>query len=295
MNIKRPIRTPSPSPPQIFYGSATLSNNIIALIESGMKTKYETTYVTIYTAHTTAGPLLVKVIKKDKMSRLKLMTASGIPHEVEMMAYLNSQPSTVGLIPKIYSAFEYDNAFGRDLVIVMEWFDNAITLDQYVNILKKSGKYNKAYFDFLKVNLLDAVNKLHSAGIVHRDIHPENILVDTSSGRLHVKLIDLELAVPVGTEAAPVGKEGFVPFSVAVNRESRSRTHKYKFKDDIDSMRIIFNKIKPANNTNIYYNQGTEIKMLHNELGALEGLIALGKPPSPPRSMGTKGLPMLQF
>lgn len=295
MNIKRSIRTPSPTPPNIFYGSANLRDNIIALVESGMKTKYETRYVTIYTAHTTVGPLLVKVIKNDKMSRLKLMTASGIPHEVEMMTYLNSQPSTVGLIPKIYSAFEYDNAYGRDLVIVMEWFDNAITLDQYVNIVKKSGKYNKVYFDFLKGKLLDAITKFHKAGIVHRDIHPENILVDTSSGQLHVKLIDLELAVPVGTEAAPVGKEGFVPFTVAVDRESRSRTHKYKFKDDIDSMRMVFNTIKPANNTNIYYNQDKERKLLYNELGALEGLIALGKSPSPPRSMGTKGLPMLQL
>src|SRR4029079_18477804 len=53
----------------------------------------------------------------------------------------------------------------------------------------------------------DAVQAVHQAGVLHRDVKPENVLID----RIHRRyvLVDVGIAVRRGSEKNPAGTPGF--------------------------------------------------------------------------------------
>jgi serine/threonine protein kinase len=66
------------------------------------------------------------------------------------------------------------------------------------------GRLRPALIEELTIQILHALTHIHAAGLVHRDIKPGNVLVDTSPGRGHrVKLTDFGLASPAGAAEAP--------------------------------------------------------------------------------------------
>ncbi|GIL58331.1 hypothetical protein Vafri_13402 [Volvox africanus] len=52
---------------------------------------------------------------------------------------------------------------------------------------------------------------LHNSGVVHRDVKPDNILMDRSGDAVHGRLADYDLAVEAGIESGMVGTPGFNP------------------------------------------------------------------------------------
>ncbi len=57
--------------------------------------------------------------------------------------------------------------------------------------------------------LVEAVDFVHDHGLVHRDVHPGNVLIEESAGRPRVRLMDFGLAAPVGSRGL-VGRPGYV-------------------------------------------------------------------------------------
>lgn len=104
--------------------------------------------------------------------------------------------------PGIVSASSLEDVPGLGTCIVMEWVDGQ-TLGEWMaaNHLAtdedgakhgmEKGQYAKAAVDII-VQLLDALQYVHSKQIVHRDLKPSNIML-THNGR-RVKLIDFGLA-----------------------------------------------------------------------------------------------------
>jgi serine/threonine protein kinase len=96
-----------------------------------------------------------------------------------------------------YMAIDYIN--GKDLHDVLESTDQAFTPDEIVEMLKK---------------MLSAVEFIHQAGILHRDISPDNILIDTTGNPV---LIDFGAASEQGAQATRVltgrrvVKDGYSP------------------------------------------------------------------------------------
>lgn len=93
--------------------------------------------------------------------------------------------------------------------VVSEWVPGQ-TLRQY---LLRHGRLEPALACELMAQLLDALACVHAAGVVHRDITPQNLLVCETGTQPNLKLIDFGLAaralLPAGTAAPAGGTPGY--------------------------------------------------------------------------------------
>lgn len=101
--------------------------------------------------------------------------------------------------PNIVAVYDYgeDGSFGW---LVMEYVDGS-NLREVI----RAGKLEPAEALALIPRLCDALQYAHDQGVVHRDVKPENILVDGEGG---VKIADFGLAKLTGTPAALVNLTG---------------------------------------------------------------------------------------
>lgn len=89
--------------------------------------------------------------------------------------------------PGIVAATSFEEADSIGECIVMEWVEG-ITLEEALG----NGSLSKDDRKRLLLEILDAVEYIHSQGIVHRDLKPSNIMVRRNGGRAVV--IDFGLA-----------------------------------------------------------------------------------------------------
>ena len=69
----------------------------------------------------------------------------------------------------------------------------------------KSGKFGEPRARFYALCVVLACEFLHSHGIVHRDVKPENVVVDTNG---YCRLTDLGISRKVGPDGLVAGKSG---------------------------------------------------------------------------------------
>jgi serine/threonine protein kinase len=87
---------------------------------------------------------------------------------------------------------------GEGLVFYVMPFIEGLTL---ADILRADGPLDPKLAAGVAVPILDALDHAHRLGIVHRDIQPDNILVDGSSGR--PLLVDFGISTMRGIESRP--------------------------------------------------------------------------------------------
>ena len=126
--------------------------------------------------------------------------------EARALAKFSRVPEIVG----IYSCFEENNT----AYIVMEYVKGS-NLAQYVRM--RGGKLSVEETLRILRPIMDALDKVHQAGIVHRDISPDNIILEPMGG---AKLLDFGAARAVENPEADVDmtrsteaivKQGFAP------------------------------------------------------------------------------------
>ena len=99
--------------------------------------------------------------------------------------------------PHIAGLIDAGHAAGSQPYVISEWVPGQ-TLRQFL----LRGRLAPALACDLMAQLLDALACVHAAGIVHRDITPQNVLVTHTGARPHIKLIDFGLAARMPTGAA---------------------------------------------------------------------------------------------
>jgi serine/threonine protein kinase len=85
------------------------------------------------------------------------------------------------------------------LYMVMEWVEGRL-LRQILNEQKKLSPERAVR---IALGICDALEYIHSRGVVHRDLKPENIMVDAED---HVKLIDFGIAAKSGARRLTFAK-----------------------------------------------------------------------------------------
>jgi len=83
--------------------------------------------------------------------------------------------------------------------MVMEWADGQLLRE----ILNQQGKLPADRAVRLSLRVLDALDYIHSRGVVHRDLKPENIMVDAED---RIKLIDFGIAASAGARRLTFAK-----------------------------------------------------------------------------------------
>jgi len=85
----------------------------------------------------------------------------------------------------------YEHNANRQIYMVLEWVDGRLLRQ----ILAEQKKLPIDRAVKIALEICDALEYIHSHGVVHRDLKPENIMVDPSD---HVKLIDFGIAGATG-------------------------------------------------------------------------------------------------
>lgn len=120
--------------------------------------------------------------------------------EAEMVSQFNGNPNIMG----VYDYFRANNT----VYLIMEYL-SGMTLKNYV---KKHGKLTDGQALYVMDKIAAALSITHSAGVLHRDISPDNIMI-CADGK--VKLIDFGAARQILTESSSnltvVMKPGYTP------------------------------------------------------------------------------------
>ncbi|CAL4110507.1 unnamed protein product [Meganyctiphanes norvegica] len=125
-------------------------------------------------------PVAIKQIGKSKVPAWGTIGGERVPLEICLLRKVSHVPGVISLI----DWFELPDCF----IIVMERLENAKDLFDYITE-RKLVPEGEARHLFRQV--VDIVRQCHAAGVIHRDIKDENLLITTDrNGRKILKLID---------------------------------------------------------------------------------------------------------
>ena len=134
-------------------------------------------------------PVAIKVINKNRA--VKTAVNNSIPMEVSLMNMTNHIDGVIKLI----EYFELPDCF----MLILERMMSRVGPQKDI---QTTSSHVKDLFDFISDNgplkedvarrifqqLIQTVRQIHQAGVIHRDIKDENILIDTQTHQ--IKLID---------------------------------------------------------------------------------------------------------
>ena len=157
-------------------------------------------YFPINISYRTKGEEELKVISKEKLELFE-QGANRFFEEAKTIAMFNSNPNIV-------SVYEFFHANGT-VYYSMEYLKGT-DLKKY--IARKGGRLGEAETVEITLQLCNALNEIHNARVLHRDITPDNIFICDDGC---VKLIDFGASKQVLSDLqagfSAVLKQGFAP------------------------------------------------------------------------------------
>ena len=148
----------------------------------------EGSYSTVYLAtdRQTLKEYAIKVLEKRHIIKEKKIKYVNI--EKDTLNRLTEHPGIV----RLYYTFQDENS----LYYVLDLCNSG----ELLGVLKKTGTFDVECTRFFSAQILDAIEYMHSRGVIHRDLKPENVLLDDS---LHVKITDFGTARLLSDPRAP--------------------------------------------------------------------------------------------
>ncbi|KAI9681578.1 MAG: pkb-activating kinase-like protein [Trizodia sp. TS-e1964] len=143
------------------------------------RTLGEGSYSTVMAAtdRQTLREYAIKVL--DKRHIIKEKKVKYVNIEKDTLNQLTDHPGIV----RLYYTFQDE----RSLYFVLDLASNG----ELLGVLKKMTTFDEECTRFYGAQILDAVDYMHSRGVIHRDLKPENVLLDS---HMHVKITDFGTA-----------------------------------------------------------------------------------------------------
>jgi 5'-AMP-activated protein kinase catalytic alpha subunit len=185
----------------------------------------------------------VKIICKHEVTKNDL-----VANEIDTLKFIKENPNkNIVKIEQIYEDFNY-------IYVVMEYLPTTLT-----SVLDK--KLNDKDKNEITKQLANGINFLHQNGIIHRDIKPDNIMIDKY---FNVKIIDFGFSKCLFKNDSTSEHYGTLAF---VAPEVLNGIH-YNFKADTWSFGIIvylvYNEVHPYGNELYDYNYCELIRYISN-------------------------------
>ncbi|KAI1780240.1 kinase-like protein [Hypoxylon cercidicola] len=148
----------------------------------------EGSYSTVYfaTDRQTLKEYAIKVLEKKHIIKERKIKYVNI--EKDTLNRLTEHPGIV----RLYYTFQDENS----LYYVLDLCNGG----ELLGVLKKTGTFDVECTRFFGAQILDAIEYMHSRGVIHRDLKPENVLLDD---QLHIKITDFGTARLLSDPRAP--------------------------------------------------------------------------------------------
>ena len=176
-------------------------------------------------------PVVIKLLRNEYPSFTELVQFRN--------QYTIAQNLDLPNIIKTYSLELYHNSYA----LVMEDF-GGISIGKYLQTLKETSQpFTLADFFFLALQLTDILNELYHHRIIHKDIKPDNILINPQTQQ--IKLIDFSIASLLPKETQEIKNanvlEGSLPY---LSPEQTGRMNKgIDYRSDFYSLGVTFFEI----------------------------------------------------
>ncbi|TKY88577.1 hypothetical protein EX895_002566 [Sporisorium graminicola] len=169
----------------------------------------------------------IKVL--DKVHILKQGKQKYVSIEKEALSRMIRHPGVVTLFWTFQDR--------ESLYFVLELANNG----ELLNFIRKHGSFDLESARFYAAQLADTIAGMHTAGVVHRDVKPENILLDA---RHRIKITDFgsaKIVHPVGETEAPIASE-----APPAQQAQQSRAASFVGTAEYVSPELLVEKAQPA-------------------------------------------------
>ncbi len=140
---------------------------------------------------------VIKVMKPQLVADAEMRTR--FTHEARLAGNLRH--------PNIAQVFDFAIEKDGQAFLVMEYV-NGFTLQQ---VLSRWGPPSPAFTLDVIRQVLDALAYLHGKGVIHRDLSPDNVMIQQADqGHVTAKLIDLGIAKLVGSDTGLTAEGSFI-------------------------------------------------------------------------------------
>lgn len=128
----------------------------------------------------------------DKRHIIKEKKVKYVEIEKNTLSRLRDHPGIVSL----HYTFQDESS----LYFVLDYAANG----ELLSLIKKMGSLDEACTQYYSAQILDALEFMHSRGVIHRDLKPENILLDE---KMRVKITDFGTACLLSNEVDSQGNK----------------------------------------------------------------------------------------